>query len=145
MDNSVIIKSQLVEAQVTGSVATGRRYNFLDIPNLSRNNIVIYAIEALSYTQLKASPTGNAVLGSAASADVSDQVVFTLVDTNNEQFIYQFPVYSAVRSNNPTGSILKVAPKLINLTACFIQLVDTTDIAVNQTQVFNIYYYEKPE
>jgi hypothetical protein len=143
MDNSVVLKSQLVEAQVTGAVTVGRRYNFLDIPNLSRNNVVIYAIEALGYTNLKASPTGNPALGAAATTDVSDQVVFTLVDTNNNQFTYQFPVYSAVRSNNPTGSIVKIAPRPINLTACFIQLVDGTDVAVNESQVFNIYYYEK--
>lgn len=143
MDNSVILKSQIVEAQVAGTVTTGRRYNFLDVPNLSRNNIVIYAIEALGYTQLKATPTGNTVVGGGATTDVSDQIVFTLVDADNNQYVYQFPVYSAVRSNNPTGSIIKLAPRKLNLTSCFIQLVDGTDIAANESQPFNIYYYEK--
>lgn len=143
MDNSVILKSQIVEAQIQGSSTVGKRYNFLDIPNISRNNVVIYAIEALGYTQLKATPTGKTTLGGGATTDVSDQVVFTLVDTNNQQFIYQFPVYSAVRSNNPTGQILQIAPRLINLTACFIQLTEATNIAVGEAQPFNIYYYEQ--
>jgi hypothetical protein len=143
MENSVILRSQLVEAQVTGTPAVGRRYNFLEIPNLSRNNIFIYAIEAFGFNQLVSTPTGNAVIGAGATSQTpTSQVVVTLLDNQKNQFVYQMPYYSMIRNNNG-GFLVYLKPRVINLTDCFIQLVNTTNIAASEVAIFNIYYFEK--
>ena len=45
MNNLVIKRSQQIQFVLAGSVAVGRRYFATDIPNLSRNNVVVYGIE----------------------------------------------------------------------------------------------------
>ena len=139
--NAVIIMSQLVEAQVTGTPATGRRYPFLEIPNLSRNNLVVYAIEAFGYGQLNVTPNGNAILGGAAtSATPTQTTVVTLLDNRKNQFVYQIPYFSLIRTNNG-GDLVYLQPRQINLTDCFIQLTSTTNVAASEVAAFNIYYY----
>lgn len=143
MENSVIIRSQLVEAQITGTApTTQRRYNFLEIPNLSRNNIIVYAIEAFGYSQLKATPTGKTIIGGGATTDsVTSQVVVTLMNDKKDQFVYQMPYYSMIRANNG-GFLIYLEPRVINLTDCYVQLTSTTNIAVNEVACFNLYYYQ---
>ena len=46
MNNLIIKRSQLVEAQFTGTPAAGKKYQFTEVPNISRNNIIIYGFEA---------------------------------------------------------------------------------------------------
>lgn len=140
MENSVIIRSQIVEAQVVGTPATGRRYNFLEVPNLSRNNIVCYAIETIGYTQLVATPNGNTTIGGGGTTDVSDQFVVTLLDDKKNEFVYQMPAYSMVRANNG-GFLTFLKPRILNLTDCYIQLTNTTNVAASEVAVFNLYYY----
>lgn len=142
MENSVIIRSQLVEAQVTGTPATGRRYNFLEVPNLSRNNIYLYAIEAFGYDQLTDTPAGRATVGKGGTTDVSNQICVTLVDDNKKEFVYRQPIYSAVRANNG-GFLIYVKPRVLNLTDCYIELTNTSNVAASEVQPFNIYYFEK--
>jgi len=143
MENSVILRSQLVEAQITGTPAVGRRYNFLEVPNLSRNNIIVYAIESFGYNQLQATPTGNTIIGGGATSQTpTSQVVVTLLDNQKNQFVYQMPYYSMIRNNNG-GFLVYLKPRVINLTDCFVQLVNTTNVASNEVAVFNLYYYTK--
>jgi len=143
MENSVIIRSQLVEAQITGTTpTTQRRYNFLEIPNLSRNNVVVYAIEAFGYSQLAVTPSGNDIIGGAATTDsVTAQVVVTLMNDKKDQFVYQMPYYSMIRSNNG-GFLILLEPRIINLTDCYVQLTSTTNIAAGEVACFNLYYYQ---
>jgi hypothetical protein len=143
MENSVIIKSQLVEAQVTGTPSTGRRYNFLEVPNISRNNIVCYAIEAFGVDQLTFSPSGKEVVGGAAASMIpTTGIVVTLVDNKKQEFTYQIPYSAMIRQNNG-GFLIYLAPRLLNLTDCYIQITNTTDIATDEVAIFNLYYYEK--
>ena len=135
MFNLVIKQSQTVEAVFEGSVAAGRRYSFREVPNISRNNLVLYGIEAFSATQLSTSPLGKTVI---AAAD-TDQILVTLKDTNNEEFIYQMPYYNLIRSN-VGGFITVLEPRVINLTDCYVELTDTTGVAADESCVFNLYY-----
>ena len=48
MNNIIVKQSQLVTATFNGTPTVNRRYKFDDIPNLSRNNIILYGIEAYS-------------------------------------------------------------------------------------------------
>jgi spore maturation protein SpmB len=52
MNNLIIKRSQLVEATFVGGAAAGKKYQFTEVPNLSRNNIIVYGFEAFTATQL---------------------------------------------------------------------------------------------
>jgi hypothetical protein len=135
MNNLIIKRSQLVEAQVVGTPAAGKKYQFTDVPNISRNNILIYGFEVFTAAQLSTTPNNNTVIPSATS----DQLVLTLIDNNNKELIYQLPYYTAIRSLNG-GFVLMVKPFILNLTRSYIQLTDATGISENQVACVNLYY-----
>ena len=76
MNNLIIKRSQLVEAQFTGTVAIGKKYPFTQVPNISRNNIIIYGFEVFTATQLVTTPSNNTVVPAAAV----NAIVITFVD-----------------------------------------------------------------
>ena len=133
MNNLVIKRSQIVEAKLSGSLAVGKRYNFTDIPNLSRNSLVIYGFESFTTSQLTVTPTGNAVV------PASTGIVITWRDTNKQEFIYQIPMYTTIRANN-AGLIVLLQPRVINLTDSYVSLTDTTGLSLNQSVAINVYY-----
>ena len=135
MNNLIIKRSQLIEAQFTGTPAVGKKYQFTEIPNISRNNIVIYGFEAFTATQLSTTPTNNTVVASG----VSDQLVVTLIDNDNKERVYQLPYYTAIRSLNG-GFVLMVKPFILNLTRSYVQITNATGISSNEVASFNLYY-----
>lgn len=135
MNNLIIKRSQLIEAQFTGTPATGKKYQFTEIPNISRNNIVIYGFEAFTATQLAVTPNNNTVVASG----VSDQLVVTLIDNDNKERVYQLPYYTAIRSLNG-GFVLMVKPFILNLTRSYVQITSATGISANEVASFNLYY-----
>lgn len=96
---------------------------------------MLYAIEAVTAGQLSSTPLGDTNI---ADAD-QPKVVVTLKDNNNNEFVYQFPLYSMIRANN-AGLVTLLEPRIINLTDCYVQLVDATGIASDEVVVFNFYY-----
>jgi hypothetical protein len=135
MNNLIIKKSQIVEAQFQNSVTIGQKYPFTEIPNLSQNNIILYGIECFCTTQLITTPSNNTVI---AAADVP-RIIVTFRNINKEEFVYQMPIYTLIRANNG-GFIVMFKPQLINLTDCYIQTMSVGTIAVNQSVAFNFYY-----
>ena len=135
MNNLIIKRSQLVEFQFSGTPSTFKRYGALPNPQLQRNNVILYGIECFTADQLVATPSGNTVV---ASAD-ADQIVLTLVDTNKDQFIYNFPVESLIRTN-VGGFVCLFKPRLINLNDCFVQLTNATGVSTDEVIAFNFYY-----
>jgi hypothetical protein len=135
MNNLIIKRSQLIEAQFTGTPATGKKYQFTEIPNISRNNIVIYGFEAFTATQLAVTPNNNTVVASG----VSDQLVVTLIDNDNKERVYQLPYYTAIRSLNG-GFVLMVKPFILNLTRSYVQITSATGITANEVASINLYY-----
>lgn len=135
MNNLIIKRSQLIEAQFTGTPAVGKKYQFTEIPNISRNNIVIYGFEAFTATQLSTTPNNNTVVASG----VSDQLVVTLIDNDNKERVYQLPYYTAIRSLNG-GFVLMVKPFILNLTRSYVQITNATGISSNEVASFNLYY-----
>lgn len=87
MNNLIIKRSQIVEAQFTGSPSVGKKYNFLEIPNLSRNNIILYGFEAFTDAQLAVTPNNNVVIPQADQTGV----VVTLRDNNKENLYIKSP------------------------------------------------------
>jgi hypothetical protein len=135
MNNIIIKRSQIVECQFTGTPATNKRYPFLTIPNLSRNNIILYGIEALTADQLAVTPNSNTVIAAANAVNV----VVTLRDNNKDEFLYQYPIYNLIRTN-VGGFFTLIKPRIINLTDCVCQLVAAGTIATNQVAAFNLIY-----
>lgn len=135
MNNLIIKRSQIVECQFTGTPATNKRYPFLTIPNLSRNNIILYGIEALTADQLAVTPNSNTVIASSNAVNV----VVTLRDNNKDEFLYQYPIYNLIRTN-VGGFFTLLKPRIINLTDCACQLVAAGSITSNQVAAFNIIY-----
>jgi hypothetical protein len=135
MNNLIIKRSQLAEAQVSGSVAVGKKYQFLEIPNLSRNNIFLYGFEVYSASQLSNTPNGNVVISAANIPNV----VLSFRDTNKVEFVYQVPTFSLIRAN-VGGFISMITPRLINLTDSYIQLTATGSINVDEVLAVNLYY-----
>lgn len=135
MNNLIIKRSQLIEAQFTGTPAAGKKYQFTEIPNISRNNIIVYGFEAFTATQLAVTPNNNTVVASG----VSDQLVVTLIDNDNKERVYQLPYYTAIRSLNG-GFVLMVKPFILNLTRSYVQITSETGINANEVASFNLYY-----
>ena len=135
MNNLIIKRSQLIEAQFSGTPAAGKKYQFLEIPNISRNNIIVYGFEAFTAAQLAVTPNNNTVIASTTS----DQMVVTLIDNDNKERIYQLPYYTAIRSLNG-GFVLMVKPFILNLTRSYVQLTSTTGINANEVASLNLYY-----
>jgi len=133
MNNLVIKSSQQIEFRLTGSIATGKRYNATDIPNLSALNCVVYGIEFFSSSQEATTPSGNPVVGTTTG------VVVTLRDNKKQEFMYQVPQYTLIRANN-AGLIVLLKPRIINLTDCYVQLTNTTSITLGESVAANIYY-----
>jgi hypothetical protein len=135
MNNLIIKRSQLIEAQFTGTPAAGKKYQFTEIPNISRNNIIVYGFEAFTATQLAVTPNNNTVVASG----VSDQLVVTLIDNDNKERVYQLPYYTAIRSLNG-GFVLMVKPFILNLTRSYVQITSASGINANEVASFNLYY-----
>jgi len=135
MNNLIIKRSQLVEFQVTGTPSTRKRYGALPNPQLQRNNIILYGVECFTEDQLSLTPSGNNVVDSVDA----NQIVVTFVDTDKDQFIYNFPITSLIRSS-VGGFVTLFKPRLINLNDAYIQLVDATGIAQDEVVAFNFYY-----
>lgn len=135
MFNLAIERSQLVEAKIVGNPSKSRRYQFTEIPNLSRNNIILYGIEGYTADQLSKTVLGETVIAAAATPKIS----LTLKDNANDEFMYQMPFFNTIRSLNG-GFVMIIKPRIINLTDCFIQLSDPAGINANEVIPFNFYY-----
>lgn len=135
MNNIIVKQSQLVTATFDGTPTVNRRYKFDDIPNLSRNNIILYGIEAYSAAQLVKSADGSDVIAAADTLGVT----VTLKDNQNNEFVYQMPYFNLIRSNNG-GFVILLEPKIINLTDCYVQINSALGLADGDKAVFNFYY-----
>lgn len=135
MNNLIIKRSQLIEAKIVGTPTAGKKYNFTQVPNISRNNVIIYGFEAFTQDQLAVTPNGNVVIPASAGAEV----VVTLVDVDNVERIFQIP-YSTLISTDNGGFIRMVKPFVLNLTKCFVQLVSVNNMSSSEAVSINLYY-----
>lgn len=133
MNNLVIKRSQQIQFVLSGSVAVGRRYFATDIPNLSRNNVVVYGIEFFTASQQATTPTG------LTSVSTSTGIAVTLRDNKKQEFMYQVPMYTLIRSNN-AGLIVLLKPRIINLTDCYVTVTNTTSLNAGEAVSANLYY-----
>jgi hypothetical protein len=133
MNNLVIKRSQQIQFVLSGSVATGRRFFATDIPNLSRNNVVVYGVEFFTASQQATTPTG------LTCVSTSTGIAVTLRDNKKQEFMYQVPMYTLIRSNN-AGLIVLLKPRIINLTDCYVTVTNTTSLNAGEAVSANLYY-----
>jgi hypothetical protein len=135
MNNLIIKRSQLVEASFGQNPAINVKYAFTQVPNISRNNIIIYGFEVFTADQLIKTPSNNDVIPSSAVTSI----IITFVDDNNVERIFQIPYYTLVSSLNG-GFIRMVKPFILNLTKSYVQAVDITNINNGEVASVNLYY-----
>ena len=97
--------------------------------------MILYGFEVFTATQLAVTPQNETVIAGSAN----DQVVLTWRDNNKVEFVYQMPIYTAIRSLNG-GFIVLLKPRIINLTDSYIQLTSAAGINSNEVVAANIYY-----
>jgi len=136
METAVIKTSQLVEAQILGTPAIGNEFKFSDNQEISNNNILLYALQAYSATQLSKSPISQNTVVAAAGVP---SIAVTFVDDTNTEVVQNIPMYDIIRSNNG-GFYTLVKPLKVNLTKCYIKLVNTTSVNANEVVLFNFIY-----
>ena len=136
MYSAVYEKTQMVSA-VIGAASVGLEFNFEDVPNISRNDIEIYGIQAFSDGQLAADEQGRTVI---AAADAVNLTV-TLEDNEKRVHLQDVPYYSLISSQNG-GFTALVKPFVLNLTQCRIKINAAGTLAADQVAVFNILYRE---
>lgn len=137
MYNVTTVRSQLVEAKITGTPAVGDQYNFSQVNNLDYRQVEVYAIEAFTRSQLAVSEFGSTLITQAAAANLT----VTLFEGSNKK-IDNMPLLNMVRAVN-SGLIWDIQPFTINLTECFIRLNATAGLLVNEAAVFAIHYKYK--
>jgi hypothetical protein len=135
MNNIIVKRSQIVEAQFTGNPVIGRKYPFTQEPNLSNKKIMIYGFEAYQKDFLDKTPSNFDVISQNASAEI----VVTFVDENNIERIYQIPYTCLIPWING-GFIRMVKPFILNLTKSYVQAVDVNNIGGGEVASVNLYY-----
>jgi hypothetical protein len=138
MQNAIIHRSVLAEARITATPAIGQRFFFDDIPDISKNNIVVYGIIGYSATQLATSPQQRPVIAAAGVPSIA----LTIVDANNVQLVQQMPIYDSVRSLN--GGFVATFDNLpMNLTRSYIEIMATTSLNSGDSWVCELLYRYK--
>jgi hypothetical protein len=135
MNNIIVKRSQIVEAQFTGTIVNGRKYAFTQEANLSRKKIMVYGFEAYTDTQLEFTPSNNPVIQNSAR----NTVVITFVDENNIERIYQLP-YTCLMTNLNGGFVRMVKPFIVDLTKSYVQCINASSIVPNESACLNLYY-----
>lgn len=119
----------------------GQEFKFDRIPDLDHNNILITGIEAFNSDQLTKSPDGATVVSPTGAKGLT----VTLFDENGVSFVDNMPVQNYVRSANG-GFVPLIADLKISLPLCRVKINDNSDVSVNETVCFMIYFqYQMPE
>jgi len=136
MYSLAIKRTQLVEC-VLNTVVVGQRFQFQDVPEISRNNIILYGLEAFTATQLVTTPSARTVV------PIGTGLLVNLQNALNEQFVYNIPYFSLIRSQNG-GFFFSFADGIdVQLTNCTVQITNITSLVANQSAVFNLIYAYK--
>lgn len=135
MHNLLIQNSQLVSAKIGTTPAAGKDFKISDTGNITTKNVKLYGISAYTADQLAKSVDGSTTISAAAAKGLT----VTLQDTRNNTPLQSVPYMELVRSANG-GLMVMIEPIEIDLSKCYITIVDTTGLSVGQVALFNVYY-----
>lgn len=126
----------VVDVQIT-STTTGTQYKFPDNEILTRNkNVKVVAIETFTSGQSSKTPSGYTAISDAGALGVS----LTLFNKQQVQVVDGYPLYGLITANNG-GVVKEMEPFSINLTECYITVLDGSGITANQGVQLAIWYY----
>lgn len=126
----------VVDVQIT-STTNGTQYKFPDNEILTRNkNVKVIAIECFTSNQCSKTPSGYTSISDTGALGVS----LTLFNKQQVQIVDGYPVYGLITSQNG-GVVKEMEPFSINLTECYITVLDGSGITANQGVQLAIWYY----
>lgn len=128
----VIQKSYLTEINLgAGSPNAGKSINFVNYPQLNGKSVLGFMV--CDNTVLAVSPS------TATVVDRLTGLVFTALDVNNKERIYQYPCYD-LNPKNVGGFYRSFEPFQINLQKSGILITSATGLNANESVVINILY-----
>lgn len=129
----IIKRSYLTEVNMA-TVTASQKYNFDNIPELNRKDVIITGISAYTASSLVSSPNQKTVIADAAAANF----VVTLATAESER-IYRIPYYDLVSRTN--AGLIRLFDKLnLNLTKCYVTCLNTAGVNAGESLVFNLIY-----
>ena len=131
----VIAKHTSQVTATIGAATAGRTFTFDDDPMLSKNNIIVYGIQAFTAAWTAATEGGATVIADADKVNIA----VTLVDNNNYAFVDEQPVSDLIRGDNG-GFIFPIVPRVLNLTSCYIRVLAAGSLSANEVVAFTLYY-----
>ena len=137
MQALIVNQGKYVFAKITSVANAPAQFPF-DInsaQDIAQANIRLYAIEAFTAAEVAKDQLGNNVVAALGGPSV----MLTLVDKNGKLLLENYPVNQMRKSVN-NGFPMYLKDFQIDLTKCYVTLVDTNNVLANNVVGFNLYY-----
>lgn len=137
MQALIVNQGKYVFAKITSVASAPAQFQF-DInsaQDIAQANIILYAIEAFTAAEVAKDQLGNNVVAALGGPSV----MLTLVDKNGKLLLENYPVNQMRKSQN-NGFPMYLQNFKIDLTKCYVTLVDTNNVLANNVVGFNLYY-----
>ena len=137
MQALIVNQGKYVFAKITSVASAPAQFPF-DInsaQDIAQANIRLYAIEAFTAAEVAKDQLGNNVVAALGGPSV----MLTLVDKNGKLLLENYPVNQMRKSVN-NGFPMYLKDFQIDLTKCYVTLVDTNNVLANNVVGFNLYY-----
>ncbi len=137
MQALIVNQGKYVFAKITSVASAPAQFQF-DInsaQDIAQANIRLYAIEAFTAAEVAKDQLGNNVVAALGGPSV----MLTLVDKNGKLLLENYPVNQMRKSVN-NGFPMYLKDFQIDLTKCYVTLVDTNNVQANNVVGFNLYY-----
>lgn len=137
MQALIVNQGKYVFAKITSVASAPAQFQF-DInsaQDIAQANIRLYAIEAFTAAEVAKDQLGNNVVAALGGPSV----MLTLVDKNGKLLLENYPVNQMRKSVN-NGFPMYLKDFQIDLTKCYVTLVDTNNVLANNVVGFNLYY-----
>lgn len=137
MQALIVNQGKYVFAKITsvGSAPAQFPFDINSAQDIAQANIRLYAIEAFTAAEVAKDQLGNNVVAALGGPSV----MLTLVDKNGKLLLENYPVNQMRKSQN-NGFPMYLKDFQIDLTKCYVTLVDTNNVLANNVVGFNLYY-----
>ena len=132
-----ILRSYLTEINLgTTQPGNGQNINFTDYAEL--RDIYITGIEAFDVNQVSISPSGKTVVSALTG------ITITLLDVFNQEIIKSYPTFD-LNPANVGGFYRDLLPFPLQLTKCYISILNNAGLNASESVIFNILYVKKAD
>jgi hypothetical protein len=132
-----ILRSYLTEVNLgTTTPGNGQNINFTDYAEL--RDIYITGIEAFDINQVAVSPSGK------TTVSVLTGITITLLDIFNQEVVKSYPTFD-LNPANVGGFYRDFTPFPLQLTKCYISILNNGLLSPSESVIFNIFYVKKAD